>query len=99
MALPASGPISSSQIANELAVSSTNFSANSAELLVYTDLNALSISSSGGIPNISTPNSSSEWYSYNHKRTVSGSALGSTKGLKVPNNTSYTYTTFAQLEM
>jgi hypothetical protein len=99
MALPASGPISSSQIATELAVSSTNFSANSAELLVYTDLNTLSISSSGNILNIDTPNSMSEWYNYTHNFKVSSSVVTSSISLKAPYTASYPYTTFAQVEM
>ena len=99
MALPLSGPISSSQIATELVVSSTNFSANSAELLVYTDLNTLSISSSGNILNIDTPVSMSEWYKYNHNFKVSGSVVTSSIGLNAPFTNSYSYTTFAQIEM
>jgi hypothetical protein len=99
MALPVSGPISSSQIANELAISSASFSANSAELLVYTDLNALSISSSGNILNIDTPISMSEWYGYDHTFKVSGSVVTSSVGLNAPYTASYSYTTFAQVEM
>jgi hypothetical protein len=99
MALPASGPISSSQIATELVVSSASFSANSAELLVYTDLNALSISSSGKILNIDTPNSMSEWYNYTHNFKVSGSKVSSSAGLLIPSTASYNFTTFAQFEM
>jgi hypothetical protein len=99
MALPTSGPISSSQIANELAVSSASFSANSAELLGYTDLNALSISSSGNVLNIDTPISMSEWYGYNHTFKLSGSVVSSSVGLNSPYTASYTYTTYAQVEM
>jgi len=99
MALPASGPISSSQIATELVVSSASFSANSAELLVYTDLNALSISSSGNILDIDVPNSMSEWYNYTHNFKVSSSVVISSIGLKAPNTASYPFTTFAQVEM
>ena len=99
MALPTSGPISSSQIATELVVSNTNFSANSAELLEYTDLNTLSISSSGNILNIDIPNSMSEWYGYNHSFKVSGSNFTSSVSLDAPYNASYPYTTFAQVEM
>jgi len=99
MALPASGPISSSQIATELAVSSASFSANSAELLVYTDLNALSISSSGKILNIDTPNSMSEWYNYTHNFKVSSSKVSSSAGLLIPSTASYNFVTFAQFEM
>lgn len=99
MALPASGPISSSQIATELVVSSTNFSANSAELVGLTDLNTLSISSSGNILNIDTPNSMSEWYNYTHNFKVSSSIVTSSIGLKAPYTASYPFTTYAQVEM
>jgi hypothetical protein len=99
MALPTSGPISSSQIATELVVSNTNFSANSAELLRYTDLNTLSISSSGNILNIDIPNSMSEWYEYNHSFKVSGSTFNTSVNLDAPYTASYPYTTFAQVEM
>ena len=97
MALPASGPISSSQIATELAVSSASFSANSAELVGLTDLNALSISSSKGIK-IDTPNSASKWYGYDHTFKVSGSKVSSSAGLLIPSTASYNYVTFAQFE-
>jgi len=97
MALPSSGPISASQIRTEINVPSQSpFSLNSAEVLGYTDLNVLSISSSQGKPNIDTPNSMSEWYSYNHSLNRNCSST-SHVGLKSPYN--YSYNTFAQIDI
>jgi hypothetical protein len=41
----------------------------------------------------------SEWYNYNHTFKVSGSVVTSSIGLEAPYSASYTYTTFAQIEM
>lgn len=85
MSLPASGPISSSMIANELRVSSVDFSQFEAEVLSYTGLNAASISSSNNSIKIDyeLPLSMSAWYTYDHSLTLSGSEVASS-GLLAP---------------
>lgn len=101
MALPESGPISASMIRTELNLTSqvsSNFALSGSELAQYTDINALSISSSQGKianrPNLDTPISMSEWYGYNHAFTQSFALF---RGLKVPYDSPYT--TFAQLNV
>jgi len=95
MALPGSGAISASMIRTELNIpSQAPFSLSSASLVHYTDLNALSISSSGDILDIADPNAVSEWRNYNHTFT---SSLAPYTGLRVPYG--YPYTTFAQVNI
>ncbi len=100
MALPSSGPLSASMISNEIGFGSTpsSFSVYNLENLNLIDLNALSISSSNQIPNLSGPTTMSEWYNYNHSQTPPFADSLLSVGLFGPSS-SYYRSTFMQVDL